>query len=113
MVKTCQIRILTGLFAACIVKQGLLVQVSGELFTLSYGALVAQLLKDYDSIDAVNRQLDKIGYNMGLRMIDDFLAKNPMVGKCVDLREIADVIAKQGFKLYLGRVLSHVAMWPN
>jgi hypothetical protein len=76
--------------------------VSGELFTLTYGALVAQLLKDYEDADSVNRQLDKIGYNMGLRMIDDFLAKNPTVGKCVDMREVADVLAKQGFKLYLG-----------
>lgn len=78
-------------------------QVSGELFTLTYGALVAQLLKDYEDVDAVNRQLDKIGYNIGLRMIDDFLAKNPTVGKCNDMREVADVLSKQGFKLYLGR----------
>lgn len=79
-----------------------LTQVTGELFTLTYGALVAQLLKDYEDSDSVNRQLDKIGYNMGLRMIDDFLAKNPTIAKCADMREVADVLAKQGFKLYLG-----------
>ena len=31
-------------------------KVSGELFTLTYGALVAQILKDYESVDDVNKQ---------------------------------------------------------
>ena len=29
-----------------------------ELFTLTYGSLVAQLVKDFDSDDEVNKQLD-------------------------------------------------------
>lgn len=33
---------------------------NGELFTLTYGALVAQLLKDYEDDDEVNRQLEKM-----------------------------------------------------
>lgn len=33
---------------------------------------------------------------MGLRMIDDFLAKNPNVGRCNDMKEVADVLAKVG-----------------
>ena len=67
---------------------------SGELFVLTYGAMVSQLIKDFEEDADVNRQLDKIGYNIGLRLIDDFLAKNPSVGRCNDLRETADVIAK-------------------
>jgi hypothetical protein len=39
-------------------------QVSSELFTLTYGALVNDLLNDLESPEEVNRQLDKIGYNM-------------------------------------------------
>ena len=33
---------------------------SGELFSLTYGALVAQLVKDYESDDEINKQLDKM-----------------------------------------------------
>ena len=76
-------------------------KVSGELFTLTYGSLVAQLLKDYENDDDVNKQLDKMGYNIGVRLIEDFLARSN-VGRCQDFRETADVIAKVGFKMFLG-----------
>ena len=33
---------------------------SGELFTLTYGALVAQLLKDYENDEDANRQLERM-----------------------------------------------------
>ena len=32
----------------------------GELFTLTYGALVSQLIKDYEKDEEVNKQLDKM-----------------------------------------------------
>lgn len=47
----------------------------GELFTLTYGALVSQLIKDHEKDEDVNKQLDKIGYNIGVRLIEDFLAR--------------------------------------
>lgn len=31
-----------------------------ELFTLTYGAFVAQIVNDYEHIDEVNKQLDKM-----------------------------------------------------
>ena len=31
-----------------------------ELFTLTYGAFVAQILSDYEHVDEVNKQLDKM-----------------------------------------------------
>ena len=31
-----------------------------ELFTLTYGAFVAQILNDYEHVDEVNKQLDKM-----------------------------------------------------
>ncbi|CAM4759377.1 unnamed protein product [Rotaria magnacalcarata] len=58
-------------------------RVTQELFTLTYGAFVAQILHDYEHVDEVNKQLDKIGYNIGVRLIDDFLARNPTVGRCI------------------------------
>ena len=33
---------------------------SGELFTLTYGSMVAQLVKDYELDEDVNKQLDKM-----------------------------------------------------
>ena len=40
-------------------------KVSGELFSLTYGALVGQIIKDYENIEDVNKQLEKMGYNIG------------------------------------------------
>ena len=48
---------------------------NAELFTLTYGALVVQLIRDYEDYAAVNSQLDKMGYNIGTRLIEDFLAR--------------------------------------
>uniref|UniRef100_A0A8C9EXD2 Trafficking protein particle complex subunit n=1 Tax=Pavo cristatus TaxID=9049 RepID=A0A8C9EXD2_PAVCR len=84
-------------------------KMNSELFTLTYGALVTQLCKDYENDEDVNKQLDKIlflvcshrGYNIGVRLIEDFLARSN-VGRCHDFRETADVIAKIAFKMYLG-----------
>jgi trafficking protein particle complex subunit 3 len=100
---------------------------------LTYGAVVGQLLKDFESVVEVNNQLEKMfvptrkptncwtsknfgsffflffcfclavilsvepffhrGYNIGLRIIDDFLAKSSL-GRCADLKETGDVIGK-------------------
>jgi hypothetical protein len=50
-------------------------KVSSELFVLTYGAVVAQLVKDCPNIEAVNHQLDLMGYNIGVRLVDEFMAK--------------------------------------
>lgn len=56
--------------------------------------MVAQLCKDYDyDYTEVNRQLDKMGYNIGCRLIEDFLAKSS-IGTCRDFRETGEMIAK-------------------
>lgn len=67
---------------------------NAELVTLTYGTIVAQLCQDYDSdYTEVNKQLDKMGYNIGMRLIEDFLAKSN-VGRCANFRETADMISK-------------------
>ncbi|KAJ3090638.1 transport protein particle 22 kDa subunit [Quaeritorhiza haematococci] len=76
-------------------------KISAELFILTYGSVVAQLVKDYEDYAEVNKQLDKMGYNIGVRLIEDFLAKTN-IGKCTDFRETAEIIAKVGFKIFLG-----------
>jgi hypothetical protein len=69
-------------------------KVNAELVTLTYGTIVAQLCKDYDSdYTEVNRQLDKMGYNIGLRLIEDFFAKSN-TNACANFRETAETISK-------------------
>ena len=83
-------------------------KVSSELLSLTYGSLVAQLVKDYENVDEVNRQLDRLGHNLGVRIIEDFLARtNP--GRCHDLRDTADKI-QHAFKLYLS-VTATIGSW--
>ncbi|ODN83608.1 hypothetical protein, variant 1 [Cryptococcus amylolentus CBS 6039] len=75
-------------------------KVNAELFTLTYGALVVQLIKDYEDYEEVNKQLDKMGYNIGTRLIEDFLARTGLQ-KCQSFAETAEVISKVAFKSFL------------
>jgi hypothetical protein len=58
---------------------------------LTYGALVSQLLRDYENVDDVNKQLERMGYNIGVRLIEDFLAKTGS-GRCYDFKDTAEKI---------------------
>ncbi|KAI0306334.1 transport protein particle complex subunit [Multifurca ochricompacta] len=75
-------------------------KINGELFAMTYGALVVQLIQDYEDYPEVNKQLEKMGYNIGTRLIEDFLARSN-IGRCTDFRETGEVIAKVGFKSFL------------
>ncbi|KAF2268306.1 trafficking protein particle complex subunit 3 [Lojkania enalia] len=87
-------------------------KVSAELVTLTYGTIVAQLCKDYDSdYLEVNRQLDKMGYNIGLRLIEDFLAKSNAPA-CSNFREVAEMISKVGFKIFLN-ITPTITNWSS
>ena len=46
-----------------------------------------------------------MGYNIGVRMIEDFLAHTPSAKRCTQFEEVADVICKQGFRMFLGGVV--------
>ena len=59
-----------------------------------------QLIKDYEDYNEVNKQLDKLyydyyfsGYNIGVRIIEDFLAKTN-IPKCGTLQETSELISK-------------------
>lgn len=75
-------------------------KVNSELFTLTYGSLVTQLLKDYENAEDVNKQLERMGYNIGVRLIEDFLARTSS-GRCYDFKDTAEKI-QMGFKIFLG-----------
>lgn len=51
-----------------------------------------------------------MGFNIGVRIIDEFLAKSGTSGACANHREMADVIAKVAFKMFLG-VTADVTSW--
>ena len=75
-------------------------KVNAELVTLTYGTMVAQLCSDFDSNYAeVNKQLDKMGYNIGMRLVEDFFAKSG-TQRCANLRETAENISKVGAKAF-------------
>lgn len=55
---------------------------------------MAQLCSDFNSQYAeVNKQLDKMGYNIGMRLIEDFFAKSGLQ-RCGNFRETAETISK-------------------
>lgn len=65
---------------------------------------MAQLCRDFDhKYTEVNAQLDKMGYNMGVRLIEEFLARTG-VRRCALFRETGDMLSKVGFKMFLGVV---------
>ncbi|XP_006055746.3 trafficking protein particle complex subunit 3-like protein [Bubalus kerabau] len=76
-------------------------KINKDLFVLTYGALVAQLCKDYEKDEDVNKYLDTMGYDIGTRLVEDFLARS-CVRRCHSYSEIADIIAQVAFKMYLG-----------
>lgn len=72
---------------------------NSELLSLTYGSLVSQILRDFDNTDEVNKQLERIGYNMGVRLIEDFLSRT-LSSRCLDMRETAEKI-QLAFRMYL------------
>jgi len=83
-------------------------KINAEVVTLTYGTIVAQLCRDLTlpntanqtDYAAVNAELDRMGYNIGLRLIEDFLAKSN-TGICANFRETAEMISKVGFKIFM------------
>ncbi|GAX75746.1 hypothetical protein CEUSTIGMA_g3189.t1 [Chlamydomonas eustigma] len=86
-------------------------QMNSEIFTLTYGSLIRQLITDFEDLDEVNKQLDTMGYNIGIRLVDEFLAKARM-GKCSSFRETAEVIGKQAFQMFIN-VQASVTNWSS
>jgi len=79
---------------------------NAALFALTYGSLVTELLRDFDTIPEIHAELEKMGYSMGVRSVDEFLAKSEQSGivvpPCTSLKDTAEVVAKTGFRMLLG-----------
>ena len=69
---------------------------------MTYGAIVRQVLHDYeDCVEDVNKKLDSMGFEIGCRLIEDFLAKTSTT-RCGDFKETAEIVGKVGLRLFLG-----------
>jgi hypothetical protein len=76
-------------------------RVNSELLSLTYGALVIQLITDYQDVKVVNSELEQMGFNIGVRLIDEFLSRSELKS-CSNFRQTASAIANIGFKMFLG-----------
>lgn len=85
-------------------------KINAELFAFTYGSLVVKLIKENDNLAEVNTILESMGYNIGVRLIDDFLSKTDL--NCEEISDTAEVIAKVGFKVYLG-ITCEVVGWSD
>ncbi|CAG9461328.1 unnamed protein product [Pedinophyceae sp. YPF-701] len=83
--------------------------ISAEVFTLTYGQLVRQLMTDHQDVDEVNSRLDAIGHSMGVRLADEFLAKSG-TERCLTFKDAIDKIAKAALPMFLG-VEAQVTAW--
>lgn len=71
---------------------------------MTYGSVVAQLCRDFShDYTEVNKQLDKMGYNIGVRLIEEFLARTG-AQRCSSFKETAEMISKVGFRMFLNFV---------
>jgi len=87
-------------------------KVSSELVGLTYGALVAQLLKDLEDVNQVNNKLDQVGESIGARLVDEVLAKSG-VKRCGGVfRDAISLVANVGFKMYWGNS-PRIANWND
>eukprot|EP00744_Colponema_vietnamica_P021610 GILI01030907.1.p1 GENE.GILI01030907.1~~GILI01030907.1.p1 ORF type:complete len:210 (+),score=42.01 GILI01030907.1:61-690(+) len=77
-------------------------KISAEFFAISYGALVRQVLvTSDDNMEAVNHQLEEIGVRIGLRLIEEYVARS-QAPPCRSFASTGDAIAKIGLKMFLG-----------
>lgn len=83
------------------------------MFALTYGALVTEVVRDSDeNIATVNEKLEKIGYSIGIRCVDEFLAKSNSP-YCKTLAETAEVLGKTAFRMFLGILVDVVQHSPS
>ena len=75
---------------------------NSELLVLTYGVLVAQLIRDFEDVEDINAEIEMIGYSIGSRLVDEVLSKAQLTVSCASFKEAMEVVAKVGFKMFLG-----------
>lgn len=85
---------------------------NAELFALTYGALVGELLVDMEDPLQIQNELDRMGHSIGVRCIEEYLAKASLLdGGIKNVTSFADTAdsLKVALKMFLG-VLPDVSM---
>lgn len=73
---------------------------------------MSQLIKDHsDNVEEVNKQLERMGYNIGIRIIEDFLARTN-AGRCYDFRDTAEKVQVCALCFALGLDLIMIQQIP-
>ena len=85
-------------------------KINSELFTLTYGSIVAQLCREQGyNYTKVNEILYEMGDNIGVRLIDELLSKANLE-RCTSFKETAEIITKIGFKMSLN-IVPNITYW--
>ncbi|KAK8829593.1 component of TRAPP complex [Blastocystis sp. ATCC 50177/Nand II] len=85
--------------------------ISAELLSLTYGAFISQIVKDYEDVTEINKQIDLLGYNMGLRLVEDYLSKTHTRG-IKSFQATCQDVASKAFPMYTG-VEASVENWNS
>ena len=75
-------------------------RINSELLTFTYGSLIVRLIKDYEKPEEINEQLEKMGYNIGIRIIDDYLAKS-CISPPQTFKQAIEIIQTKAMPFYL------------
>lgn len=75
--------------------------INAEVLALAYGAVVRQLLADLNDVESVNAQLKRMGNNIGMRIVEEFLAKTE-IDRCSNFQQTSKTIAERAFPMFLG-----------
>jgi hypothetical protein len=87
-------------------------KVNAELVAITYGALVSQLFRTKTDPVIIEKDLEKIGQNMGVRLIDEFLSKSNQV-PCQTFRDVMETMSKIAAKMFLGIDTELVELGPK
>ncbi|KAL6937391.1 hypothetical protein ACO0RG_003896 [Hanseniaspora osmophila] len=76
-------------------------KINAELLALTYGSIVGQLTREYkNDFTKINEKLRAMGYNIGVRLVEDFYARSAM-GRCRTIEETGLVLTQVAFKMFL------------
>eukprot|EP00924_Labyrinthula_sp_SR-Ha-C_P001475 snap_masked-scaffold_55-processed-gene-1.17-mRNA-1 protein AED:0.08 eAED:0.08 QI:0/-1/0/1/-1/1/1/0/190 len=76
-------------------------RISNELFCLTYGAFVQNIMKSISNVEDVNQKLFSVGISIGTRMADELLAISN-IRNCSSFTTTLNIIVEIGFYMFFG-----------
>lgn len=87
-------------------------KVNAELLSITYGSLVSELLRIKGDSSNIQADIERIGHNIGVRLVDEFLAKSSSQ-PCQSFRDVMESLSKVGMKMFLGVDADLVELGPK